>query len=440
MVVRADLEHPVRVDVVQGGDERGVVDRDPDVGPAGDEVVVARPERAQELAGDAVEHDAPADLAGLDERLALDAADDQIDQHALVRRVEVPVVRRHHLEVPLQLAGVDVDGQDRVRVERVARTPQGGRPGRRLAGAEVDPAQLGVVADRVPRQAAERLDFVLAPRLVARLASRRHRVGDPQPLAGLGVVRHDGAPRAAVAPGEAQHHLAVGDQRGVRMPQSGGVVAGAHLPALLARAGIQDHQRGVRGAPVDRVAVDRHAAVTVEGLRLLDVLGVAARVLPHDVASRDVEAGDAAAPFGDVHQPVGDDRRRHPAAPVAHRVGPDETQVADRLAIDLLERTEPGHVVRPPEVHPVAVPRIEQPLVGDRLPVPLLRLPERGAGLQQLETGEERQNEQAVSECSHRSVSFPSPAAGRSAGATPDPGIIADARGGRNSANGYGRR
>ena len=255
---------------------------------------------------------------------------------------------------------------------------------------------------------------MLAPRLVARLAARRHRVGDPQPLAGLGVVRDDGAARAAVAAGEAQHHLAVGDQRGVRMPQPGGVVAGAHLPALLARAGIEDDQRGVRRAPVDRVAVDRHAAVAVEGLRLLDVLGVAARVLPHDVAGHDVEARDAAAPLGDVHQAVGDDRRRHPAAVVAHRVGPDETQVADRLPVDLLERTEPGHVVRPPEAHPVAVPRIEQPFVGDRLPVALLRLAERGAGLQQQETGEERQNEQAVSECSHRSVSFPTPRSGAS--------------------------
>ena len=210
---------------------------------------------------------------------------------------------------------------------------------------------------------------MLGPGLVAGLALHGHRVGDPEPLAGLGVVRHDRTPCAAVAAGEAQNHLAVGDQRGMGVPQPGRVVAGAHLPPLLPRQGVQGDQRGIRRAPVDRVAVDRHAPVPHEGLRTLDVLGVAPLVQPRNVARHDVERGDPAAAFGHVHQPVGDDRRRDPARDIAHRIGPDEPQVADVRAVDLVERAEPRHVVGPPIAHPVAVLRVEQPVRGDRLPV-----------------------------------------------------------------------
>ena len=76
-------------------------------------------------AGFAVEHDAPADLARLDQCLALHAANDQIDQHALVGGIQIPVVRRHDLEVPLDLAGIDVQGEDAVGVEGIAGAPAG---------------------------------------------------------------------------------------------------------------------------------------------------------------------------------------------------------------------------------------------------------------------------------------------------------------------------
>ena len=156
----------------------------------------------------------------------------------------------------------------------------------------------------------------------------------------------------------------------MRVPQSDRVVAGVHLPALLPRHGVQRNQRGVRRTPVDRVAMDRHAPVPHVGLRKLDIFGVAARVHPHDVAGYHVERGDPAAPLGHVHQPVGDDRRRDPARDVAHRIGPDEPQVVDVRAVDLIERAEPRHVVGPAIAHPVAVLRSEQPLLGDRLPLP----------------------------------------------------------------------
>ena len=163
------------------------------------------------------------------------------------------------------------------------------------------------------------------------------------------------------------------------VPQPRRVVAGAHLPALLAGLRVERHQGRVGRAPVDRVAVDRHAAVPVHRLRLVDVLRVAAGVDPGHVAGDDVERGHAAAAFRHVHQAVGHDRRRDPAAPVPHRVRPDELQVADVLPVDLVEGAEPGDVVGPPEAHPVAVLRGEQALLGDGLPRRLVRLRECGA-------------------------------------------------------------
>ena len=191
-------------------------------------------------------------------------------------------------------------------------------------------------------------------------------------------------------------------ERRVAVAQAGGVVAGAHLPALLAGLRIEGDQHGVGRAEVDRVAEHGDAPVPAERLRLLDVLGVAARVHPGDVARQHVERGDATAALGDVHQPVGHDRRRHPAAVVAHRPRPDETQVGDVVAVDLVERAEPGHVVGPPVAYPVAVLRVEQPLLGDRLPLGVVGLPERGAGLEHQEGGQAHQYESSVSMVSHR--------------------------------------
>ena len=52
-------------------------------------------------------------------------------------------------------------------------------------------------------------------------------------VTGLSVMCYHKPTRALFAAGEAEHHLTVGDQRGMRVPQSVAIVAGAHLPLLL---------------------------------------------------------------------------------------------------------------------------------------------------------------------------------------------------------------
>ena len=192
---------------------------------------------------------------------------DEIDEHAFVRRA-VPLVGGHELEVPAQLAGVGVDGEQGVRVQRVAGAARRRAPRRRLARREVHEIQLRVVARGVPRRAAERRPFVvLGPRLEAGLAFARRGVKRPEVRAVRGVVRLELAARREVAARRADEHFAVGDQRRVRVAFAGLVVAGLHFPALRARARIERDEEAVGRRKVDRVAVNGDAAVARIRLR-----------------------------------------------------------------------------------------------------------------------------------------------------------------------------
>ncbi len=153
------------------------------------------------------------------------------------------------------------------------------------------------------------------------------------------------------------------------MAFAGLVVARLHVEAHVARARIERDEVHVRGAPVDRVAVNRHAARAWISLGRGDVVGEPARVNPLDFAGRHVERDHSAAALGHVHQAVRDDRRRDPTAVVAHGVAPHGTQLGDVAAIDLPQRAEAFDVVGAPIAEPVARLRIQQTLVGDRLPV-----------------------------------------------------------------------
>ena len=68
-----------------------------------------------------------------------------IDQHGNLNRVVVVGVVRGELEVPLQLAGVRVESNDRIRVEIVARTLVGIPVRSRVPHAPVHQIELGVV-------------------------------------------------------------------------------------------------------------------------------------------------------------------------------------------------------------------------------------------------------------------------------------------------------
>src|SRR5436309_1501663 len=112
---------------------------------------------------------------------------------------------RGELVVPTDLAGVDVERDDAVGVEVVARAYLTVEVGGRVAGARVVQVRVGIErpGDPVVRAAALPGLAVGRPGLGARLTRLGHGVGAPQMLAGLQVPTVDVATHAEPAAGAA---------------------------------------------------------------------------------------------------------------------------------------------------------------------------------------------------------------------------------------------
>ena len=150
------------------------------------------------LAGDSGHHFAP--FARLELRidpghLARIGRDRRVDQQALERMIEIPVID-DVLVIPDDFAGIRIDGQRAVVIQVllvIAGQQEFGR-GRSHRGSDIEQVQLRVVARRHPGAHVLAL-FVrdVAPGFVAGLARFRNGVGAPQFFAGLGVMRGDDA-------------------------------------------------------------------------------------------------------------------------------------------------------------------------------------------------------------------------------------------------------
>ena len=150
------------------------------------------------------------------------------------------------------------------------------------------------------------------------------------------------------------------------------------VPGHLARAGVERHHVGVRRVDVDLVAVDRDRAgphAGPNGLERLGGLEVAA-VLPDAVPGDGIDGLHDVPRARDVHHAVVDQRSRLAEA-AADRPPPDELQLVDVGAVDLVQRAVAPTVERSPPVQPVGGIRFLQHRVGDRLEVALLRLGRR---------------------------------------------------------------
>src|SRR5262249_25575160 len=98
------------------------------------------------------------------------------------------------------------------------------------------------------------------------------------------------------------------------------------------------------------------------------VFGIRSLVNPSYLAGLDVECQDASVTFGNIHNPIGDDRRRNPSTLIPYWITPDRTQSPDVRAVNLRERTETVDVESSPIAQPVTGSRVEQSLFGNRLP------------------------------------------------------------------------
>ena len=126
-------------------------------------------------------------LADVHHRLARLAVPRHLDDRALEDPVEIPLIVRHVLVVPGQLAGLRSDRDGAVGVERVrvdADAGSGMEQRTRVVGrrdAEVDEVELGVVAQLVPdRAAAPLLERHVVPTVAVGLAGPGDGVEPPR--------------------------------------------------------------------------------------------------------------------------------------------------------------------------------------------------------------------------------------------------------------------
>ena len=330
----------------------------------------------QPLAIGAVERFEDAELARGYHRLAGLAVDRKIDEHPLVDVIEVPGVVFEMLVVPLQLPGVGIDGEGRVRVHRAVlgaglgrqRPAHLGDPRIGLAGAVIDEVLVGVIAPGNPRRGAEpALQRQSVPGVVIGVAGMGDGVDPPQLLAGLGVMAGDEAAAGLgiAATGHALDHLAVDDEGAAGVAPALVPVGSGVVPHHLSGLGIERDDMGVRGGGDEIALIDRHVAAG-KVLRAGDQPGrEITLVFPDQVAGRRIERLDLVAEIEDVEHAVMDDRRRLGGA-ACERPAPCDLEVFHVGLVDLLQRAVAVAVIGAPPHQPVRCRWVAQHRIGDR--------------------------------------------------------------------------
>ena len=242
--------------------------------PAGDAADLLGPGRLDErlrddhLSGDAIDRVEEAVAVREHHDLARLAVDRQIAEHRHLRRVPVVDVVRGELVVPLQLAGVRVERDERRGEEVVAFAIGAVVVGARVAGAIEDEILLGIVGPGHPdRSSAAQVRVTLRPGVAALFSRPGHGVEPPHLLAGLRVERFDETADAVLGAGDADDHLVLDDERRDRRRIPDLVVferdvihdaAGLHVEGEQVRVDGR-HEQAI--AEHGEAAVDRAAAV-----------------------------------------------------------------------------------------------------------------------------------------------------------------------------------
>src|ERR1700730_1326724 len=146
------------------------------------------------------------------------------------------------LEVTLYFAGRGVEGDCRG-CEKIVAGALVAHPRPAIAGAPDGGLSLRIVGAGNPHRPAVGLPLVaFGPSLAPGRTRRRHRVGLPHGLPGLGIERRDKSAYAEFAARDANYYLAVGDERRQRHVIPGCVVLNLGGPRLLAGFGIERHE------------------------------------------------------------------------------------------------------------------------------------------------------------------------------------------------------
>ena len=291
-----------------------------------------------------------------------------VEHQRRIRLVPVPRAVVVVLVVPGDRPGRGVEGQDRVRVEVVAR-PRVAHPRAGIAGAPVDLIQRGVVGRGHPHRRAARAPRLAGPRLAARLAGCGDGVRLPDLAAGVGIERDDETTNAEPAAGHADHDLPVDGERRHRDVVADGRVRDPALPNDRPGHRVQRDDRGVDSTDEDLVAVQGDTAIHLVAV-LAGIRRQVPDVAPLQIAGRRLEREHLQAPGiqrgGDEHVPVVDDGRRLVVPVRAGGEGPHRIEGGDVRPRDPTERAVSPAVVRAAVHRPVARLGVQKPLGGHR--------------------------------------------------------------------------
>ncbi len=209
-----------------------------------------------------------------------------------------------------------------------------------------------------------------APALVAGLARSRDRAAAPQLGARDGVMSGDDA-RIRSAHGlaaAAGDHLAVGHDRSRRLKGTRPVVEDRRFPRHRARSRFEGVDVVVEARGEDEVAVDGDVPVGAQkdDEVFFEVVGQRATILPVKIAGDGVDGLDDVVWVRHEHDAVVDEGRPLLRAAFREWPRPDEREMVDVVAIDLVERAVAPRVERPSPGQPISRIGVVHHPVGHR--------------------------------------------------------------------------
>ena len=278
----------------------------------------------------------------------------QCDQVGRGRKIAVPQVVMHGLEMPQPLPRPGVEGKERIREEVGAEPRAAVEVGRRRSGRDVDNAATHVEGHAGPRVGtACRLPGGGGPGLVAEFSGVRDRMKCPANRSAAHVVRAYVPRRRAFVFADARalnEKIAVDGTRRRRDEVGIADVAG-QAGAEVYGSGVTEGGNGVTGARVERVQPASRgkedssivAACPIDDTAIDMGRGSAWVELPDQCAGARAQCDDRQRRRRRVEDPGDDDRRRLNFSmtigwQVAGVVGPGDAQLRDITRIDLVER------------------------------------------------------------------------------------------------------
>src|SRR5206468_11860342 len=153
-----------------------------------------------QLAGGAIQNVEEAIAIGLYDQVLVSC----IEHHRDLRGVPVMLVVLGELEIPFQLAGIGIEGEQGIAVQVIARASGAAIRWRRISRGPVEQIGCGSVRARIPCRSATNFPRFSLPTIVPRFARTGNRVEAPLALAGRRIISVDESANAVFAAGYSQ--------------------------------------------------------------------------------------------------------------------------------------------------------------------------------------------------------------------------------------------